>query len=196
MYQKLAATFVVVALFAMSLQFAGGAQWASLIPARVNGGEIWRLLSAHFVHTNWQHYLMNMAGIASCLFVFRHDVAVKDWIFSAIFISFFSSVCLYFYFTPWQSYVGFSDVLHGWIVIGILGVSVKEPKLALLILAALVIKLSYENVFETPSAAFLDGSRVATESHLFGAAAGLLYGFATQATLRQQLFLNKQKEQN
>ena len=192
MYQKLAATFFIISLIAMGLQLAGGAQWASLIPARVNEGEIWRLLSAHFVHTNWQHYLMNMAGIASCLVVFRHDAAAKDWVYSAIFISFFSSACLYFYFIPWQSYVGFSGVLHGWVVIGILGMSVKEPKLALAILTVLVIKLIYENVFEIPSAVLLDGSRVATESHLFGAAAGLLYGLATQATLRKRIFSPKQ----
>ena len=186
-YQKLIVIFFVLFSVAICLQLSDGNSWAALSPGKIRNGELWRLLSAHFIHINWHHFAMNMAGAALCLAVFRFDVPAIHWLISAITISLFSSLLLFLSYSPTQSYVGFSDTLHGWIVIGILAMLSKEPKLATAILTILLGKLLYENFIEPPSAVLLEGSRVATESHLFGAIGGLLYSLAYNAELRQRL---------
>ncbi|NRB40068.1 MAG: rhombosortase [Pseudomonadales bacterium] len=183
-YSKLIMSFFIIAGVAFALQLSNAQHWAALIPQAINDGEIWRVLSAHFIHINWNHFAMNMAGTALCIAVFRFDVAPKHWLISAIFISLFSSLFLYLSYQPQQSYVGFSDTLHGWLVIGMLAMLSKEPKLAGIMLTVFIGKLLYENFVEPPSAHLLAGSRVATESHLFGAMGGLVYSFIYNKELR------------
>ena len=186
-YQKLIISFLLIMGVALCLQLSQGKEWAALIPLKVDKGEFWRLISAHFIHINWHHFAMNMAGAALCMAVFRTDVAAKHWLISALAISLFSSTLLYLTYSPSQSYVGFSDTLHGWIVIGILAMMAKEPKLASIMLTAFIAKLLYENFVSPPSAELLAGSRVATESHLFGALGGALYSLSYNKTLRSYL---------
>ena len=186
-YQKLILVFALLFFPAVSLQLLDAQPWTALIPEKIENGELWRVISAHFMHVNWHHFAMNMAGAALCLAVFRFDIAAKHWLMSAVLISLFSSSLIYLFYLPTQSYVGFSDTLHGWIVIGILAMLTTEPKLATAMLTVLIGKLLYENFIEPPSAELLQGSRVATESHLFGALGGLIYSVLFNNKLQQFL---------
>ena len=186
-YQKLILVFALLFFPAVSLQLLDAQPWTALIPEKIENGELWRVISAHFMHVNWHHFAMNMAGAALCLAVFRFDIAAKHWLMSAVLISLFSSSLIYLFYLPTQSYVGFSDTLHGWIVIGILAMLTTEPKLATAMLTVLIGKLLYENFIEPPSAELLQGSRVATESHLFGALGGLIYSVLFNKKLQQFL---------
>ncbi len=195
-YQKLFVLFCVLISSCVAIQLSGGNDWASLIPERINSGQWWRLISAHFIHINWQHLAMNMAGAALCLAVFREDVTPTHWLYSSLFLSLFSSTLLYLSYAPQQSYVGFSDVLHGWIGIGILAMLPKETRLASTMLILLLAKIIHENYFHTPSNALLDGSRVATESHLFGCLGAGVFSLSFNAELRKFLvgLFNRQKK--
>lgn len=183
-YLDLSLIFFSIFIVSLALQFFDTAEWSKLIPQKINEGHIWRLLSAHFIHINWQHFFMNMAGVALCLAVFRDDVKASHWIYSSLFLSLFSSVFLYLSYAPMQSYVGFSDVLHGWIVIGMLAMLPKETKLASMMLVLFIAKVLYENLYQPPSSELLGGSRVATESHLYGAIGGFIFSLVSNQSLR------------
>lgn len=183
-YFHLSLIFIAIFIISISLQLFDTNAWSKLVPSYVDKGQIWRLLTAHFIHINWQHFSMNMAGVMLCLIVFRDDVKVTHWVYSSIFLSLFSSLLLYLSYSPLQSYVGFSDVLHGWIVIGILAMLPKETKLASAMLILFLGKVFYENFYEPPSSELLAGSRVATESHLYGAIGGLIFSLTCNKSLR------------
>jgi membrane associated rhomboid family serine protease len=56
----------------------------------IASGDYWLLLSGHFVHLNWTHWGLNMAGLAIVAFFFSPYGNVVQWLFvigvSAIFV--------------------------------------------------------------------------------------------------------------
>lgn len=164
--------FVAVALL---LQISDGMAWASLHVGPTLDGQWWRLLTAHLTHLDWPHWAMNMLGLSLCLLVFRSDLHPGHWLASFVFISLLSSLGLLLLYAPEQRYVGFSDVLHGWILIGAAAIAGKERKLAIAVFVLFWLKIAEENsglTFFTSTA--VSGS-VAKESHILGAVAGMLY---------------------
>ena len=195
-YLPLATIFSLLFLLCFALQFFDTSALMQLSLSKINNGEIWRLLTAHFIHINWQHFLMNMLGAGLCLAVFRDDVPPLHWVYSAVLLSLFSSIGLYFIYDDGQTYVGFSDVLHGWIAIGVFSMLPKETKLAAAMLTFCLFKVFYENFFDSPSSDMLEGSRVATESHLLGCIGGGVFSLSFNTELRHFLLalLTKQKK--
>ncbi|MCY4044440.1 MAG: rhombosortase [Cellvibrionales bacterium] len=163
--------------------FHGGA-WATLTQTTLTSHEYWRLLTAHFVHLNWQHLGLNMTGAGLCLLVFAKDIPIGHWLASAILISLFSSFGLLIIGMPGQ-YMGFSDTLYGWVILGILSIYTSDRWLSILMLGLLIGKLSYEQCFPSPFSAVFEGATIATNSHLLGVAGGFLY-FGYMALLKKQ----------
>lgn len=178
--------FLSVCVF---LQLVIGVEGAAFSRQDIAGGEWWRLLTSHLVHANLQHMLWNMGGALLCMLVFRHDVPVRHWLYSAVFISLFSSLCMYFVYLSGVGYVGFSDTLYGWILMGLLALLPKEKLLAIVLLTLLVGRLLYE--YFVPGSPFddvLSAGRVAKESHLYGLLGGFLYALFFFRSFRKHLF--------
>lgn len=196
-YQLLGIFIAYLSLFSISLilQLNDGATWASLSSTSIKNGEYWRLISAHLTHLDWHHFYMNIIGMGLCLLVFRHDLTAKHWLASFLFISLFSSLGLLSIYDEYQRYVGFSDVLHGWILLGAISIIARESKLSLAIFILFWIKLIEENSglqFFTNTG--MDQTTIATESHLFGALGGMLYGALFLPEPRQWLLAKMRKK--
>lgn len=162
-------------LAALALQASNGLEWASLYVHDTLQGQWWRLVSGHLVHLDWNHWAMNMLGLTLCLLVFRHDLHPGHWPASFVFISLFSSIGLLLVYTDNQRYVGFSDVLHGWILMGAAAILVKERKLAIAIFVLFWLKIAEENSGLTFFTSTTLKGDIAKESHIFGALGGMLY---------------------
>lgn len=161
------------------LQAVSAQSWASLNLPSVVQGEIWRLLTAHLIHLDWEHFAMNMIGMGLCMLAFQSHIKPKHWLVSFCFIAVFSSLCLLSTYDNNQRYMGFSDVLHGWILFGAISIARNEFKLSLAIFVLFWIKIIEEN---SGLAFFTSGSMelesIATDSHLYGAIGGMIYGFS------------------
>lgn len=173
----LSLTLVCTAFLAIaaSFQATSGVEWASLNFQAVRNGELWRLVTGHLIHTDWQHYAMNMIGLSLCIVVFRDDLPAKHWPLGFVFISLFSSLAMLFTDVPYDRYLGFSDVLHGWILVGAMAIAHKEPRFTLLIFVLFWMKIleeKYQLVFFT---SYGVSGNVARESHIYGAIGGMLY---------------------
>lgn len=167
---------VFLSLFFMCLilQLTQSINWSSFERNAIANGELWRIITAHLTHINWHHFNLNMLGAFFCLILFFNDFNAKHWFYSFLFISIFSSLCMLFIHFDHSRYVGFSDVLYGWMVIGILAIIEKETKTALLLALFLIGKTIYEIVID---ASPFGNTQiiVARESHLYGAIGGLIY---------------------
>lgn len=187
-YMALALVYLTLTGLSFLLQISDGINWASLHTERVHQGEFWRIITAHLTHLDWPHFAMNMTGMALCLLVYRGDLPAWHWLSSYLFVSIFSSLGLLCIYEDYQRYVGFSDVLHGWILIGAAAISPREPKLALTVFVLFWLKIAEENSgmkFFTSTG--IDTETIATESHLFGAIGGMLYALLFLPDFRHYL---------
>lgn len=155
-------------------------------------GELWRLLSGHFVHLNWSHFGLNMAGLFMLWLFFRHYQRQIDWLRAILLIALLCSAGLY---ADGQltSYVGFSGVLHGLFVLGALYERRRYPLSGWVLLGLLLGKLLWEQwQGALPGSEAMSGGRVAVNAHLYGALAGLFY-YLLAGMLIKRKSANKRK---
>jgi rhomboid family GlyGly-CTERM serine protease len=186
-YPKLLLCTLGFWLICALIQYFNLGDWASLDIGKTRQGELWRMLSGHFVHLDWQHYTMNMVGLSLCIAVFYKDLSAKHWFFSAIFIAIFSSSGLLFIYDGLSRYVGFSDVLHGWILVGTIAIFHKEPKLSIIVFVLFWLKILEENLNLQFFTSYGVSGHVAKESHILGAVGGMIYGVLFIPSFRQAL---------
>jgi rhomboid family GlyGly-CTERM serine protease len=79
--------FVVQVIACLALATTGGAGQIALRYERaaLENGEIWRLLTAHWVHLDVRHMVVNVAGLVLLGVLFARDFACRAWI--AIFVT-------------------------------------------------------------------------------------------------------------
>ena len=133
----------------------------------------WRLLSAHMVHLNVAHAVMNVIALCLVLALVGAAITTPGWWFVYYAIALVISLALYQLEPQLVRYVGASGVIHGLVAYGAmlrLGTHKIESSVLLVGLAA---KLLYESRAGAVSGSeTLIGAPVITEAHLYGAVAG------------------------
>ena len=186
-YYPQALLCLIFCIICAAIQASNGQEWASLYIHFVKQGEIWRLITGHLVHFDWMHYLMNMIGLCLAVTVFRDDMENRHWIGSFLFISLFSSLLMVFTYFNYQRYVGFSDIIHGWILLGAACIAHKEPKMAMAIYILFWAKIIEENMELTFFTSYGVSGEVAKESHIYGAVGGMLYALFFIDSVKQPI---------
>lgn len=147
-----------------------GLQWQR---AALADGQYWRLLTAHLVHLEMRHLLLNLLGLLLICELLWDDMAIAEaWILllvSALGVS----LLLWLNQPQLNWYAGLSGVLHG-LWAGCAGAALLRKKSffyasALLLLGA---KLAYQADNQIGS---LTGMPVVPVAHLYGALSGGLW---------------------
>lgn len=137
--------------------------------------EWWRLVSAHLVHFDLQHGVLNAAALVLTAWIVGRRTAIAEWLLLAAGSLIAVDLGLYWLSPDIDWYVGASGLLHGLFAGGALILALRWRDLMggvmLLLLAG---KLAYEHLSGGTSL-FMDGAgfAVVTEAHLYGAAGGL-----------------------
>ena len=137
-------------------------------------GELYRLFTAHIVHLNWVHSLLNITAAVIGWRLLKDSMSSQQWILSIVICSLIISILL-FCIPDLQWYVGFSGIVHGLMLQGlVLEQHLRFVKKALLI-CALFLKVFYEYWQGSSSAEIeLINGNIVVEAHLFGLLAGLV----------------------
>lgn len=133
--------------------------------------ELWRVFTAHFIHLNFAHALLNTIGLWLCCFL--AEELFDRWVLLYIAVlSFVISVLILLYSPEELPYAGFSAVLYGLYVIGLLPrIVVLKDKFALLALSLVIGWLLWQ--FFSPAwwlEEALIGGEVAVMAHLYAVA--------------------------
>jgi rhomboid family GlyGly-CTERM serine protease len=136
-------------------------------------GEFWRLLSGHLTHLGWSHLLLNLAGLALIWALVGEYLTFAAWLLLLLSCALFDGIGLLLFNPEVQWYVGLSGVLHGLFLAGSLAGVVSGKRDSLLLVVALIVKLSWEQLAgPLPGSEASAGGPVVVDAHLYGAVAG------------------------
>ena len=93
----------------------------------VQAGQLWRLLTGHFVYLGWTHLALNLAGLALVAWIVGHAFGWFRWVL--ITLASIAAIDAGFWFRDLQLdwYVGLSGLLNGILAAGLLvGIARRE----------------------------------------------------------------------
>jgi len=168
---------LLLVFIAITLKMAGDVAFDSLCYDRpaIQEGQLWRLLSGHFVHLGWSHLGTNLAGLTLLWLLIGKWITAKATSLTIILSAIMIGLGLLIFNPEIIRYAGLSGILHGiWLAGALFGMRAGYwEAYALTIL--LVLKLIWEqSLGPLPTSVYLSGGSVAVDAHLYGAIAGLL----------------------
>jgi len=134
-------------------------------------GQWWRLLTAHIVHLDFDHAVLNSLGLVLMWALFARDYQPRQWL--AIVLGSIAAIDagLWLRDSTIAWYVGSSGALHGLMTAGTLAHLRRRDLDGWILAAFIVVKLAYE---QSAGALPFTGSHsgVVVDAHLFGALGG------------------------
>lgn len=174
-------TLLALCILLLLPELAGEWARAGLSYQRTNiaAGEWWRLITAHLVHLDLEHALLNTLGLVLMWSLFARDYRPREWLMIVAVIVAGIDTGLWLRDTNVAWYVGASGALHGIMTAGTLA-HVRRGDLDGWILAVFVVlKLTYEQL--SGALPFNEsGEPVVVNAHLYGALAGLIGALAVR----------------
>jgi len=148
----------------------GGRQLLRYDRTGLAGGQWWRLVSAHVVHLDVRHALLNSVGLALMWALFARDYSPRQWLLIVLGAVAAIDAGLWLGDSTVLWYVGSSGVLHGVMAAGVLAHLRRGERDAWVLAALLVVKLLYEHwVGALP---FSGSDPVIVSAHLYGVLGG------------------------
>ena len=152
-----------------------GREWLRFERGPIGDGEVWRLITGHFVHLGLTHFLLNSAGLVLVWILVGRGFAFLEWL--AIIAGSIAAIDigLWIFSPELEWYVGLSGLLHGMLVGGILA-SWRERRSEALILGLVIAgKLAYEQLLgPLPGSEGTSGGTVIVDAHLYGVVGGII----------------------
>ena len=144
----------------------------------IAAGQIWRIWTGQFVHTNTAHLLLNAAGFSLLLLLYQTHITLTKLLYASVYLSTCIGLSLLWFNPEIIRYAGLSGVLYGLFSLFALQASLKRDYLlGYVVFFAISSKIVWENIDPTINEhnAVLINASVASEAHLYGYIAALLY---------------------
>jgi rhomboid family GlyGly-CTERM serine protease len=166
---------IVLVCAALSLGGDAWLAWGRYDRSAVQQGELWRLLTGHFVHLGWSHTLLNVVALGLLASLLEDVLRPLEWVIAFVVSIAVIDIGLYFFSRSVQWYVGLSGVLHGLATLGALRACQRRMLLGYLLAIGIVAKVAWEQLYgASPFSAAAAGGPVVSDAHLYGAIGGLL----------------------
>lgn len=135
----------------------------------------WRLITGHWVHANWVHYVLNMTGLLLCVALTEPGWTFVQWLWRILLLSIGISLLFWLFNSHIGWYVGFSGVLFGLYVLSAIATLKQQRFMSSLLLAVIGLKL----ILDLCSSVKIDSSEligvpVLSDAHLYGVITALI----------------------
>jgi rhomboid family GlyGly-CTERM serine protease len=166
---------IVALLDALSVLGDGATLGLQYDRAAIAAGGWWRLLTAHVVHLDLHHLLLNELGLVLIWALFADDYDAVDWLIIVLSAALAISSGLWWLSPTVSWYVGASGVLHAIMAAGVARHLASRVWDRWILFAAGVFKLGLEQ-YQHHSG--FGAALVVVDAHIYGATAGFLVGAA------------------
>lgn len=158
-------------LFVTEAGGESGRLWLRYDRAGLSADELWRLVTAHFIHLDLHHVLINCLGLALVWALFARDYTPRQWAVITLASIAAIDAGLWLWDSTIRWYVGSSGALHGIMAAGALA-RVRRGEVEGWVLAAFLAgKLAWNHwMGPLPVSA---GLPVVAQAHLYGVVGGL-----------------------
>jgi len=138
-------------------------------------GEVWRIFSSHFFHTNGFHFLLNAAAVVMLWALHGQFYTIKSYLFVFMMSAITTSIGIHSFSPDIEQYVGLSGVLHGIFIWGAIEDIKAKERTGYLLLLGVILKIAHEQYYgASEDVAVLIGAKVAINAHLWGAVGGVI----------------------
>ncbi|MCW9058877.1 MAG: rhombosortase [Gammaproteobacteria bacterium] len=152
---------------------------------QVLSGEIWRIWTAHLVHTNSSHFTLNLAAAIIIYFSFFTRIKLDELLMYGFVFSGLISVTLLGFYPSLDWYNGLSGLLHALVAYFSVRLARAEDKLLWAGLVIVWLKVLIEAIRAHSGHETLVGAMtVITDAHLIGAFFGTVTAFICMAHWR------------
>ena len=150
--------------------------------------EFWRVVTAHWIHFNWQHLLLNSLGLVLIVAIARPAWSIGRWIVYNLLLAIGISMLLTWCNPELNWYVGCSGVLFGVFLLAAIELFKTERIIALLLGLGVCIKVVLEQISSvTVTTSDFIGVPVIIDAHLYGILLALAITLAF--TLGNQIYI-------
>ena len=141
--------------------------------AAIVQGEYWRLLTCHLTHVNNTHLFLNLGGTLLLFFLFGARHTWRQWLLATLLIMVGVGGALLLFNPEVAWYRGLSGLLHGLLLMGIIGELKRGDPIYLLAAGLLFLKVAAEQ-FSAPFSPHTIDIPVIAASHLYGLVGGVV----------------------
>lgn len=164
---------LIVAVIAVAIMLLHGGGELRYDRADILHGEIWRIFTGNFVHANWRHLASDLAGLVLWTALAGYLETRRSYLILLVGSGLGVGLGLLLLDPQVGWYVGLSGILHGLFAASAVRLlSHREWLGGLSLLAALALKLLWEQRYGDLGTAKLLGVPVLVDAHLFGAITG------------------------
>jgi rhomboid family GlyGly-CTERM serine protease len=150
--------------------------------AGLEQGQWWRLLTAHFVHLDLEHAVLNGLGLVLMWALFARDFPPARWLAIYLGAALTVSAGLWIFNPEIAWYVGASGALHGVMTAGTLAHLWRGDLDGWILAVFIVAKLAYEQF--AGALPFAGSPDTVVDAHLYGAVGGVVLALLLRRRLK------------
>lgn len=148
----------------------------------VQTGQIWRIVTGHWVHVGWVHWFLNSFSLVVMVILTTPAWSVPRWIINTVGLAIGISILMTLFNPEVKDMAGHSGVLYGLFILGALSLYAEDRLIAILVIFAILLKVCMEqfDFYDFNTSAFI-GARVIVDSHMYGvfSAIAIALGWST-----------------
>ena len=149
-------------------------------------GEFWRGLTGHFLHTNLNHFLLNISAVILLWTLHGKFYTFINYFTVFVICAITTTFGIYVFSPEIIQYVGLSGILHGLFLWGAIKDIQHKDKTGYVLLAAILLKITHEQITgPSEEVSKLISATVAIDAHLWGAIGGAIIGLISLFLLKK-----------
>ncbi|GAA5216821.1 rhombosortase [Corallincola platygyrae] len=143
----------------------------------------WRLFTAHWLHANWSHFLLNIGSLIAALSLFPEMTRLSRLLPPLLLCPIAVSLGLVLFDTSNQWYIGYSGAFYGLLTCAAVQLFGRNP-FAPFVLLFVIAKIGWEQTLgPLQSSSELMPGQIAIQAHLYGAICGVPLGLLSRFIL-------------